>query len=47
MKNLYRITNKKGVTLCMQVARNETEALDAAKMYGARGARYAEFVRAA
>jgi len=45
MKNLYRITNKNGATLCFQVARDEQDALDGARMYGHRGARFAEFVR--
>lgn len=47
MKNVYRITNKAGITLCFQVATNESEALKTAKtFYGHRAARYAEFVRA-
>lgn len=45
MKNLYRITNSNGVTLCFQVAKAESEVVDAAKMYGHRSARFAEFVR--
>lgn len=45
MKNLYRITNKNGVTLGFQVAANEDEAKDTAKMYGLRGVSKAEFVR--
>lgn len=45
MKNLYRITNKNGVTLYFQVAANEAQARDAAKMYGLRGVSRAEFVR--
>lgn len=45
MKNLYRITNKNGATLCFQVAVNENQAVDLAKMYGNRGAKQAEFVR--
>lgn len=45
MKNLYRITNKNGVTLCYQVAKSEKEAIEFARMYGHRGAKGAEFVR--
>lgn len=45
MKNLYRITNKNGVTLCFQIARSEKEAIDFARMYGHKGARQAWFVR--
>lgn len=45
MKNIYRITNRNGVTLCFQVARSEKEAVSFARMYGNKGARYAEFVR--
>lgn len=45
MKNLYRITNKNGATLCFQVAKNEEQAIDLAKMYGSKGANKAEFVR--
>ena len=45
MKNLYRITNKNGVTLCYQVAKSENEAIEFARMYGHRGAKNAEFVR--
>lgn len=44
MKNLYRIINKRGATVCFQVARSEEEALDTARMYGKKGKR-AEFVR--
>lgn len=45
MKNIYRITNRNGVTLCFQVARSEQEAVSFAKMYGHKSARNAEFVR--
>lgn len=45
MKNIYRITNRNGVTLCFQAARSEKEAVSFAKLYGHKGARYAEFVR--
>lgn len=46
MKNLYKITNKAGVTLCFQVAKSEKEAVAAAKTYyGHRTAAKAEFVR--
>lgn len=45
MNNVYRITNKAGVTLCFQVADDEKNAIETAKMYGNRSARYAEFVR--
>lgn len=46
MKNLYRITNKNGVTLCFQVAASGEDAVYAAKnFYGAKGAKNAEFVR--
>ena len=44
MKALYRITNKQGATVCFQVAKSASEALDIARMYQ-RGCRYAEFVR--
>lgn len=44
MKNMYRITNKAGRTLCFQVAKTEREAVDTARMYGHRAAA-AEFVR--
>ena len=46
MKNLYRVINKNGATLCFQVAADSAQALSFAKMYGASGARTAEFVRA-
>lgn len=46
MKNLYRITNKAGATLCFQVAKSESDAVAAAKnYYGHKGAAKAEFVR--
>ena len=45
MKNLYRITNKNGVTLCFQVASSEKDAVSTARTYGHTGAMYAEFVR--
>jgi hypothetical protein len=45
MKNLYRVTNANGVGLCYQVARTKKDAVMFARMYGHRGARYAEFVR--
>lgn len=45
MKNLYRITNKNGVTLGFQVAANEEQAKDTAEMYGLRGVSRAELVR--
>ena len=45
MKNLYRITNKNGVTICMQVASSTSQARDFARMYGHRGVAHAEFVR--
>ena len=44
MKNLYRITNKNGATLGFQIAENEEQAKDIAKMYGVRGVKNAEFV---
>jgi len=38
MKNLYRVTNKNGVTLCFQVAASAKEAIEFAYMYGHRDA---------
>lgn len=46
MKNLYKVTNKAGKTLCFQVAKTEQEAVSAARnYYGHRTAARAEFVR--
>lgn len=44
MKALYRITSKKGTTVCFQVAKSAGEALYIARMYQ-RGCWHAEFVR--
>jgi hypothetical protein len=44
VKNLYRITNKQGATVCFQVAASAASALDMARMYQ-RGCWHAEFVR--
>ena len=47
MKNLYRITDARGITLCHQIGVNSRDALKSAKVYyGFRNARRAEFVRA-
>lgn len=46
MKNLYRIINKNGATVCFQVAKNEKDAVDYAHCYGHKSAAKAEFVRA-
>lgn len=45
MKNLYRITNKAGRTMCFQVAKTEREAVYTARVYGYRAAAAAAFVR--
>lgn len=45
MKNLYSILNRKGIHICYQVAENEKDAIDFAKMHGHKGAAQAEFVR--
>lgn len=46
MKNLYSITDKAGRHLCYQVAKNEQQAVDFARMYGHR-ANNAKFVKEA
>ena len=44
--NLYNITDKNGIHLCYQVAKNEEGAVETAKIYyGHRRAWRAEFVR--
>lgn len=45
MKNLYEITDRRGIHLCYQVARDEDEAVETAKAYGFRRAAHATFVR--
>ena len=44
---MYKITNKNGATLCFQVAADESDAVNTAKLYGHKGAKNAEFVRKA
>lgn len=46
MKNLYRIIDARGITLCHQIGTSERDALNSARVYyGFRSARRAEFVR--
>lgn len=45
MKNLYEIQDNDGIFLCHQVAENEREAVDFAKMYGFARAKTAIFIR--
>ena len=45
MKNLYEILNRKGIHICYQVAENEKDAIDFAKMYGHKGVAQAVFVQ--
>ena len=45
MKNLYRIFDRKGRYLSNQVAADEVQAVEFARMYGQRGAHSAVFVR--
>lgn len=43
---MYRILNAKNATLCFQRAGSAAQAIEFAKMYGHRGARFAELVGA-
>ena len=45
MKKLYAIQDKNGIFLCHQVAENESEAVEFAKMYGFARAKIAIYVR--
>ena len=45
MKKLYAIQDKNGIFLCHQVAKNEGEAVEFAKMYGFAHAKTAIYVR--
>lgn len=46
MKNLYAITNRKGIHLCYQVAESEKDAVHIAKVYYCHRAAYkARFIR--
>lgn len=46
MKNLYEIKNHKGIHLCYQVAKNEKDAVETARIYyGYKSAKVAVFIR--
>jgi len=45
MKNIYRIFDRKGRYLCNQVAPDDKQAVEFARMCGKRRAVKAEFVR--
>lgn len=44
MKNLYRITDKNGVTLCSHVAKSKKEAIAIARNLGYKGTLKAELM---